>query len=69
MYSGCDYITVDSKERFESRSVVRVPAHKSLSQRAEGNRTFVPFAGFTGQQLAGTGALVFEGELLQERKH
>jgi len=28
-------------------------------------RKFVPFNGFDGQYLAGSGALVFEGELLE----
>lgn len=68
MHGSFDYITIDSKERFKDRSVVRVPAKSTGRTSIEARRIFVPFRGFTGQQLAGTGALVFEGELLQERK-
>lgn len=69
MTKGCDYITVESAARFYSRAVVRMPSSTKKATAQVGNRTFVPFAGFDGQKLAGTGALVWEGELLQERKH
>jgi hypothetical protein len=68
MAIGYNYKTTDSNTRLSDRKFVRV---SSKTQRSRGNasRTFVPFSGFDGQQLAGTGALVWEGELLQERKH
>lgn len=68
MTKSCDYITVESAARIHARAVVRMPSYKK-SPAQFGNRTFVPFAGFDGQKLAGTGALVWEGELLEERKH
>jgi len=37
---------------------------KSPAQSNAPIRKFVPFNGFDGQYLSGTGALVFEGELL-----
>lgn len=69
MTKGCDYIAVDSATRFNTRAVYRMPATSKKSALDLNNRTFVPFAGFDGQKLAGTGALVWEGELLEERKH
>lgn len=67
MTKGCDYIAIDAKERFAERAVVRACASGLSPYQNSQNRTFVPFSGFDGQSLAGTGALVWEGELLQER--
>ncbi|MDJ0612959.1 MAG: hypothetical protein QNJ29_04730 [Rhizobiaceae bacterium] len=69
MTKGCDYKIFGSDERFADRAVVRINAAGLKSSPENQNRTFVPFAGFDGQQLAGTGALVWEGELLSERLH
>ena len=64
MNTGCDYIAIESKERFNARNVLRFPAAKPKSIKPAATRIFVPFSGFNGQQLAGSGALVWEGELL-----
>ncbi len=69
MTKSYDIITVDSTARFQASAVVRMPTASTKPSRNLGSRTFVPFAGFDGQKLAGTGALVWEGELLEERKH
>jgi len=69
MTKGCDYIALKSIERINTRAFLRMPSSQRKSPTSSINRTFVPFAGFDGQKLAGTGALVWEGELLEERKH
>lgn len=69
MTKGCDYKVLGSEQRFAERAIVRVNACETKSCLENENRTFVPFAGFDGQTLAGTGALVWEGELLKERLH
>ena len=43
------------------RGAVRKPV---ITKTKAGNRSFVAFRGFDGQSLAGTGALVWEGEIL-----
>ena len=65
MNKRSEYNTFDAKERLSSRAVYCVPA----SSNAHSKRVFVPFSGFDGQKLAGTGALVFEGELLELKGH
>ena len=59
-----DYSTFDSVERGNSRVVKRYGANSRLSQSRAANRKYVPFPALDGQALAGTGALVFEGELI-----
>ncbi|MEM7216228.1 MAG: hypothetical protein AAF423_11860 [Pseudomonadota bacterium] len=61
------YTATEGKSRFDTRDIVRISASKLRRIKPEGKRVFVPFAGFDGQSLAGTGALVFEGELLELR--
>ncbi|MEM7288815.1 MAG: hypothetical protein AAF412_00365 [Pseudomonadota bacterium] len=67
MTKRCDYITTTGDERFEERVIVRAGLSGHKRSVAGQNRTFIPFSGFDGQHLAGSGALVWEGELLQER--
>jgi len=69
MTKGCDYKVYGSQQRFAERAIIHVHADESVSSLETGNRTFVPFAGFDGQKLAGSGALVWEGELLKEHLH
>ena len=66
MTTGRDYRTFGSDKRAASRTIVRVNV-SDLSTTPQGvSRIFIPFAGFDGQKLAGTGALVWEGELLKD---
>ncbi|MEM9279567.1 MAG: hypothetical protein AAGA76_13420 [Pseudomonadota bacterium] len=67
MAEGHSYTVTTGDTRFQSRDVVRFSAANSSPVKSEGKRIFAPFAGFDGQALAGTGALVFEGELLELR--
>lgn len=69
MTKGYDYRAFGSDQRFKERTMVRINVAETNSCLESQNRTFVPFAGFDGQKLAGTGALVWEGELLNERLH
>ena len=62
MSEGHGYKVMEGKSRFAKRNVIGFPASDRAQNRKV--RVFVPFAGFDGQQLAGTGALVFEGEVL-----
>ena len=64
-----DYQVFSSNKRVASRVIVRMDASGAYASPEQSNRTFVPFTGFDGQKLAGTGALVWEGELLRERLH
>lgn len=64
-----DYKVFSSNRRVASRVIVRMDASGLNASHNQANRTFVPFAGFDGQKLAGTGALVWEGELLKEQLH
>ena len=59
------YTAIAGSSRVSKRNIVRIEANAKKPQEPEVNRTFVPFSGFDGQALAGTGALVFEGELLE----
>ena len=67
MAEGYTYTATTGNSRFEKREVVRYSATKTGNEKQEKKRLFVPFAGFDGQALAGKGALVFEGELLELR--
>ncbi len=62
------YIATDAKSRFNNRDVRRVRADGKKSS-PEKTRVFVPFSGFDGQSLAGSGALVWEGEILSTSRH
>lgn len=67
MSEGQTYTAVKSDALLEKRAIIRY-SKASLENRSDSaSRTFVPFSGFDGQALAGTGALVFEGELLDLR--
>ena len=61
------YTSTAGNERFANRAVARYSAKDGSVRKTEpkGKTVFVPFTGFDGQALAGTGALVWEGELLQ----
>ncbi|MEM7068384.1 MAG: hypothetical protein AAF478_05820 [Pseudomonadota bacterium] len=67
MMEGYSYIAVKGYSRFQKRENIRVRVDATKREKPEVNRTFVPFNGFDGQSLAGTGALVFEGELLETK--
>ncbi len=66
MSNRCNYIALDAEERFSTRAVYSA---KPATRKSTGTRLFVPFSGFDGQKLAGSGALVFEGELLEPRQN
>ena len=68
MSEGQVYTAAKSDVLFEKRSVIRYSRRGIRNSGELANRVFVPFSGFDGQKLAGTGALVFEGELL-DLKH
>ncbi|MGI9351668.1 MAG: hypothetical protein ACR2O3_08905 [Rhizobiaceae bacterium] len=67
MAEGHSYTATAGQSRFEIREVIRFSATGHQTEKSEGKRIFVPFAGFDGQALSGKGALVFEGELLELR--
>lgn len=67
MAEGYSYTATTGSSRLEMREVVRFSASDSDNSKPQAKRHFVPFAGFDGQALAGKGALVFEGELLELR--
>ena len=67
MTKRSEYIAFDAKDRFSNR--VAYSASPATSKPVTGTRVFVPFSGFDGQKLAGSGALVFEGELLELKNH
>ena len=74
MSSGHGFAVLKGKELFSKRKLVLYPSSRSaagVSPQANpsAKRVIVPFSGFSGQQLAGTGALVFEGELLTPEGH
>ena len=62
------YIATDGKSRFSNRDIKRVRA-EGIKSSSERTRVFVPFSGFDGQSLAGSGALVWEGEILSTNRH
>ncbi len=64
MSEGQVYTAAKSDALFEKRSIIRYTKHGARKSATAPKRVFVPFRGFDGQALAGTGALVFEGELL-----
>ncbi|MEM9331300.1 MAG: hypothetical protein AAGA53_08230 [Pseudomonadota bacterium] len=67
MAEGYFYSVTTGETRFEKREIVRISPNFQESSKPQGKRIFVPFAGYDGQSLAGSGALVFEGELLELR--
>ena len=67
MAEGYFYSVTTGETRFEKRDIVRISPVGATSSKPKGKRIFVPFAGYDGQSLAGSGALVFEGELLELR--
>jgi len=69
MVEGHSYIATTGESRFQTREVIRISAEAQKITSLEPKRIFVPFSGFDGQSLAGKGALVWEGELLELRKH
>ena len=60
-----DYTVVGAQERFAKRKIVHLDASRPEKRPSDENRLIIPFGGLNGQQLAGTGALVWEGELLK----
>ncbi len=67
MSEGQVYTASKSGALFEKRSIIRYSKHEVRHDGESASRIFVPFTGFDGQALAGTGALVFEGELLSRQ--
>ncbi len=64
MSEGQVYKVTASDTLFDKRVIVRYARQDKRLLNQPENRVFVPFSGFDGQALAGSGALVFEGELL-----
>lgn len=64
-YSG--YTAITGKERFRNRQIACFSLEDGRVTKIAptGNSTFVPGARLDGQALAGSGALVWEGELLE----
>ena len=65
--SSFDYIVVSGKSRFAGRKLERFKHSNGKFNEAKSKLSigvFNPSASMDGQSLAGTGALVFEGELL-----
>ena len=55
------YEVIAGKASVSTRTVTRVTYERKRTHRT---RTFFPAAPFDAQSLAGTGALVFEGEMI-----
>ena len=64
-YSG--YTITLGNERYRNRQIVcfSLDDGRVTKTTPAGTSTFVPASPLDGQALAGTGALVFEGELLE----
>lgn len=69
MSEGQVYKVVEGAMLLAKRNIVRFRAGTASQVPASANHTKVPFNGFDGQALAGTGALVFEGEIISETRH
>lgn len=69
MSEGQGYKVEEGRSLFSKRSVVVYPVTDCKSFESHSRRIIVPFSGFDGQALAGKGALVFEGELLEVSRH
>ncbi len=67
MQKELGYTLTTGNERFSNRVVACYSAKDGSVRKTAptGKTVFVPFSGFDGQALAGTGALVWEGELLE----
>ncbi|MEL7429608.1 MAG: hypothetical protein AAFN43_06375 [Pseudomonadota bacterium] len=64
MAKSYDYSVTSAQQRFAERKIVTIDACNSNRHPADATRLVIPFSGFDGQKLAGSGALVWEGELL-----
>ena len=60
------YFSLDGNQRSGNRNFARFTyANGRIESTTGKSSAFNPARGFDGQSLAGTGALVFEGELLE----
>ena len=65
MIEAHSFTGITGKPQAGHLNKAQVSKPRRIQNALEGTRIFVPFTGFDGQALAGSGALVFEGELLK----